>query len=260
MVNLFDIARGGPGLDALSRRLILDPAETRMAVEALLPAFTLALRHAMLDPASFARLAQAVGSGRYAGFYEAPSGPDAQASGDGLLELLFRDPGATRRVAEQAAAASGIGVKILAELLPLLAGMLVGGLSRYATLEGFSGLLKTWSDALGAASRGYEATAARPPAPAGPAADPWSAWLALAAPFGAQPRPVEPVRPPPSPFEAWTAGLLGRPAPPPPPPPPVANPFEALSRMFGTGREVQAQYLDALTSILDGAWGRRRPS
>lgn len=261
MVNLFDIVRGGPGMDGLSRGM-LDPAQTRMAVEALLPAFTLALQHAMRDPTSFARLAQAVGSGQYAALYEAPSGPGAQAGGDNLLGLLFRDPGATRRVAEQAAAATGIGVKVLAEMLPLLAGMLVGGLSRSATAEGFSDLLKTWSDALGAASRGYAATATPPPAPATPAVDPWSAWLALAAPYGVRPTPPEPVSPPPTPFEAWTAGLLGRPAAPPasPPPPPAANPFEALSRMFETGREVQAQYLESLRSIVDGTWGSRRPS
>jgi hypothetical protein len=44
------------------------------------------------------------------------------------------------------------------------------------------------------------------------------------------------------------------PPPPPAPPPSQPNPFEALSHMFDTGREVQAQHLANLQHILDAFW------
>jgi hypothetical protein len=98
--------------------------------------------------------------------------------------------------------------------------------------------------------------------------------------FGGQNARTEPQpesRPAPAnPIEAWSAvieSMLGKPkepaqaakpAPPPAPPPTkvaassVENPLQALSQMFETGREVQAQHLATLQTILDSFWGAGR--
>lgn len=256
MMNLHDImrqARSGTALPSLSRQFGLDGGQTQRAVDALLPAFSLAFQRNVQDPAAFAALLGPLASGRYAPFFDGSgsAAPPLGAIGaHDVLGALFGSPDAPRQVATQAAAATGLGVQVLQEMMPVLAATLVGGMFRYASVEGFADVLRTWSDALRAA-----APAPRRPAP--PAA-PWSAWFDMMNAMAPPPPP-----PPPSatgPFGVW-AGLMGDlagatpQAPPAPPPPP--NPFEALTRMFDTGREVQAQHLASLQSILDGAWGVR---
>lgn len=264
MVNLFDIARqagGGTALDVLAQRAGMGTGEARRAVEALLPAFTLAFQRSAANPAAFAELIGSIGSGRYAPFYDgAPFGraPDRAASGDALVAQLFRSPEAAGQVAAQAAEMTGLGAQVVAGMLPTVAGMLIGGMFRYATAEGFADLLRQWSEALKVASRNVAANVA-PHAPK-PAADPWTAWadVATAMMGGAKPAPKAPQ--PQDPVAAWTAmmGALvggGPPEPVPPPAPPQPNPFETLSQMFDTGREVQARHLAAMQTILDRVWG-----
>lgn len=251
MVNLLDImrqAQSGTGVDALSRQFGLDASQTQRALEALLPAFALAFRRSAQDPGSFSGLLDLMMSGRFQPWFEGAGLP--RAGGEDALRTLFGSPDVARQVAGQASAMTGIAVGVLQQMMPALAGMLVGGLFRFASLEGFADLLRHWSDALRAA-------APRPAPPPRPA-DPWSAWFGMMSGMAAR----EPAPPPPpptsaSPFEAWArlmATMAGVREPPPPPPPPAApNPFEALSRMFEAGREIQAQHLAAFGSILDGA-------
>lgn len=264
MINLFDImrqARSGTAVPSLAQQFGLDGVQTQQALEALLPAFSLAFQRNVQDPAAFARLLGPLASGRYAPFFDGSGGwspPAAASGGQDVLGALFGSPEATGQVARQAAAATGLGVQVLQEMMPVLAATLVGGMFRYASVEGFADVLRTWSDALRTA-------APAPPRPAPPAA-PWSAWFemmnAMVPPGQRASQPSPPAaRPLPDPFAAW-AGLMGdvagatRPAPPAPPPTP--NPFEAITQMFDTGREVQTQHLASLQSILDAAWGGRR--
>ena len=272
MVNLFEImrqAQSGAALPALSRQFGLDGADMQRAVDALLPAFSLALQRNAADPNAFAHLIGLVTSGRYAPFFDGSAGASpsaAAANGQDVLSALFGSREVTRQVAGQAAAATGIGVQALQEMMPVLAATLVGGMFRYATVEGFADLLRTWSDSLRAAAA--PAPAPRPAAPFGP----WSGWFELMNRVtGASPPPQPPpALPYADPFKAWAeimGGLAGPapspapPAPPPalPPPAPASNPFEALFHMYETGREAQAQHVAALASIIDGAWATGRP-
>lgn len=263
MVNLLDIVRQaqqGSGLDGMAKQFGLAPAQARSAVEALLPAFSLALQRTAMNPSAFADILGAIGSGRYAPFFDRAGSWSSRPplpGGDDLVARLFRTPEATREVAAQAAAMTGLGAQVLQHMIPHLAAMLIGGLSRSASLEGLSDVLRQWSDALKAASRD-----ARPPVR--DPADPWTAWTEVARTMMGAPEPAPAPQPPQAsnPFEAWTvamAALTGTrpataaPAPPPAPAPP--SPFEALSQMFETGREVQQQHLATFQTILDGAWG-----
>ena len=154
MVNLFDIVRQaqrGSGLDGLARQFGLGPVQVQSAVEALLPAFSLALQRSAMNPGAFADILGAIGSGRYAPFFDPAGSWSARPQGPGgedLVARLFRTPEATRDVAAQAAAMTGIGVQVVQHMMPHLAAMLIGGLSRYASMEGMSDVLRQWSDAL----------------------------------------------------------------------------------------------------------------
>lgn len=259
MVNLFDIARhaqGGAWFEAMSRQFALDPAQAQRAVEALLPAFTLAFQRSAMNPNSFADLIGMVGSGQYAPFYDAATSGRPGAAGETVLAQLFGSRHATEAVAAQASALTGIGVQVLQQMLPTVAATLIGGMFRYASLEGFADFLRQCSDAI---------KAARPTAAASPVgprpADPWAAWSeAASAMMGLPGRPAPPPRSV-DPIAAWSemmTAMMGAAGKAPPPPPSQPNPFEAVAHMFETGREVQAQYLASLQAVLDTAWGGAR--
>ena len=59
------------------------------------------------------------------------------------------------------------GAQVMQQMMPTLAATVVGGMFRYATVEGFADVLRQWGDALKAASEKLD-----PPKPQ----DPWSAW------------------------------------------------------------------------------------
>lgn len=262
MVHLFDIARrahGGAGFDVLSRQFGLDAAQTQRALEALLPAFTLAFQRKVTNPASFADMLGMVASGRYASFYDGAGawpGPAGRGAGDRLLEQLFGSL-EVGKVAAQASAVTGLGAHLLQQMMPALAATLVGGMFRYASIEGFADLLGQWSAAIKAA------VPAKRPAPA----DPWSAWAEVAGRMmgGGSSFAAPPPPPADTPFEAWTkavGGMLGQAQPRPEPPrresprsePPPQDPLQAVLQMFETGREVQSQHLADLRRIVDAAW------
>lgn len=246
MVNLFEIARqaqGGSGIDHLSRQFGLDAGQTQRALEALLPAFTVAFQKHVLNPQAFAELMGVIASGRYAPFFDGARKPERV--GDGAAAILFGSPEIARQVAAQAASISGLGAQILADMLPTLAAILMGGLSRYASAEGFADFLRQWADAI---------KAARPPASPPPKpADPWSAWAdamgAMLGGSGARPAPAPPL-------DAWFKLMSSVGAPAPKPPPSLPNPFEAVAQMFESGREVQAQHLASFNRIMDSVWAK----
>jgi hypothetical protein len=265
MVHLFDImrqAQQGAVLDNWSRQFGLSVLDTQRTVEALLPAFSLGLQNAARDPGAFARLLETMMSGRYAPIYDGRSLPGPGAGGDALLQL-FGSPEAAQRIATQVSAMSGVGAQVVQQMMPVMAATLMGGLSKYASLEGLSGLLRQWADWLQAAQARVAPRPAARPGPEEASARFYAAWSDLVGSFfGGAARPPE-RRPDPVPTDPWSAMLtsmsaLGRPAEPqPPPPPPQPNPFEPLAQMFQTGREVQAQHLAGLQSIMDSVWGAR---
>lgn len=256
MVHLFDIARRahqGAGFDVLSRQFGLDPAQTQRAVEALLPAFTLAFQRNLLNPTSFADMLGMVASGQYAPFYDGAGArmfPGGPSSGDRLLATLFGSPDMGRQVAAQASAVTGIGAQLLQQMMPALAATLIGGMFRHASVEGFADLLGQWSSAI------KSAVPAKRPAPP---SDPWSAWAEVAAGMmGGGSKPAPPPPPPDTPIEAWTKALgsmLGNtPSAPSRPQPSRPDPLQSVMQMFETGREVQAQHLADLQRIMGAAW------
>jgi hypothetical protein len=280
MINWFDLmrqAQGGSGLDNLARQFNLSAPQTNAALAALMPAFAMGLQHAATDPAAMGRLFQAMTRGPYAAFFENASQaftPQARREGEQLLDQLFGSDDVSRRVARQAASFSGVGVDVMQQMLPLIAGIVAGGLSRMAQSQGA---------AIHSAMQSLQGQAASLPqgqTAAGPWADLWAPWLALVSGAGK----TEPQRPDPAgqPFEDMMASFLKPPAAPaaaaePPPPAPPApqekpapeaqprsepsaaaddNPFQAWGEMMEKGHELQKQHLASLQTILEGVWGK----
>lgn len=235
MFNLFDImrtAQGGAAFDNMGRQFGLSPQDTQRAVEALLPAFAMGLQRSATNPNAFASLMGLMGAGRPATFFDhahSAFSPQAQDQGNDLLGQLFGNPDASRRIADQAAAWSGVGAAAVQQMMPVVAAMLMGGMAKSAA----------------------QAVSPEPRSP-------FDAWAgAMKQMLGGAPPPPPP--PPPSPVNPWLdmmQRMTGQPPPEPKPPEPAAaNPAEMWGQLFQSGRDVGEQHVKSLQGIFDTVWG-----
>lgn len=261
MVNLLDImrqAQHGAGMDNMARQFGLSLAEAQRAVETLLPAFSLGFRRNAMNPGAFGPFLDTLSSGRYAPFFDgATLTPGASPPGAELMGQIFGSPEVSRQIAQQASLMSGVGAQVLQQMMPTMGAVLMGGMTRYASLEGVSDVLRQWADWLKVAASAQNARSQ----PASP--DLYGAWAGLAGSmFGVTPGKLAPQTP--APTDPWSqlmammTGQWTKPEPPPPPPPAPPNAFSALAQMFEAGREVQTQHLAQFQQILDGMMGAGR--
>ena len=285
MVNWFDLmrqAQGGAGLENFAHQFGLSPQQTNAAIAALMPAFAMGLQRAATDPGAIAQLFRVMSGGHYPNFWESANQaftPQARQEGKEIIDQLFGSDEVSRRVAHQAADFSGVGVDVLQQMLPLLAGIVAGGLTKLAASQG--AMLSALASAPpGAGSSGQTG--------AGAWADLWGQWMNPAArPPEAKPEPEPEPAPAPepkpeapaNPFEEMMASFLRASVPPkkapeaapkpepkvepppprpePPPAPDAQNPFQAWGEMMEKGHEMQRQHLESLQSIFEGVWGRK---
>jgi hypothetical protein len=240
MFNWFDLmkqAQTDPGLDALTRQFRLSQDQTQKAMAAFLPAFALGMQHAAAsnDPGRFF---QSMMSGSYQNFWQAAMSsfsPQAQQEGRRLLDQMFGSDETSRRVAHQAADYAGISAETMQQLLPLLAGILAGGMSRWM------------GTAQAHAAQAFTPAADKPKGGSAsihnPWADLWTNWMK---------GPTQETSA--NSFAEMMAPYLQAASPPPSgkkEAPPASSSWEDMARKGG---EAQMQYLSALQSILDDAW------
>jgi hypothetical protein len=136
MVPLFDMianAQNGKGMEMLARQFNLNQQQAQLALDALLPAFSEGLGRKTADPMGMGGLMQAMLSGQHAKYFEdaaAAFTPSGTSDGNDVLGQIFGSKELSRAVAAQAQAATGIGQDILKQMLPVIASMLMGGLSK----------------------------------------------------------------------------------------------------------------------------------
>jgi hypothetical protein len=287
MMNLFDImqsAQNGQAMPNLAQQYGLSLQQTQAAIDALLPAFSMGLQRQTQDPHAFGSLAQMMTASPYARFFETGGGipAGAQSAGNDVLGQLFGSREVSQAIAAQAAATSGVSQAILKQMLPVIAAMLMGGLTKSAGSQGWGGILGQFAEMM----RGQMPGAA-PQQPQMPG-NPFEAILkGMFGQTGGQPQ-AAPQSAPSDPFGGALGQILGgmfggaaaapEPAPAPrsaprrgPEPEPEEAPAEApgagsigldaLNQMFEHGRQIQDDHQNALKSILDamlgGGQGRR---
>ncbi len=147
MNNLFDLlsqAQNGQGIQNLAQLFQLTEEQTRASIEAVLPAFSQGFEKNSNDPQSLNSFLSALSTGDHLNYFENVSNL-SQASmtedGNGILGHLFRSKDMSRQIAQQAASMSGVGETIIKQMLPLIASMLMGGLSKQSSSGGINDMI-----------------------------------------------------------------------------------------------------------------------
>jgi len=135
-MNLLDMimnAQGGATAQQAGAQLGLNQQQSQSAIAALLPAISSALKQNTGSPQGLAGLLGALQGGQHEQYLENPQmlGQEQTVTdGNAILGHLFGSKDVSRAVAGHAAQKTGIGSDILKKMLPLVATMAMGSLSK----------------------------------------------------------------------------------------------------------------------------------
>ncbi|MCF6221278.1 MAG: DUF937 domain-containing protein [Robiginitomaculum sp.] len=135
-MNLLDMimaAQGGKVAQSAGSQLGLNGKQSQQAIAALLPAISSALKMNTKDPQGLQSLLGALQGGRHEQFLDNADvygQPDIRDQGNAILGKLFGSKEVSRAVAGRAAEQTGIGADILKKMLPMVATMAMGSLSK----------------------------------------------------------------------------------------------------------------------------------
>jgi len=135
-INLLDMimgAQGGNTAQQVGAQLGLNQQQSQSAIAALLPAISSALKQNTNNPQGLAGLLGALQNGNHEQYLENPQmlgQPETVNDGNAILGHLFGSKDVSRAVAGHAAQKTGIGADVLKKLLPLVATMAMGSLSK----------------------------------------------------------------------------------------------------------------------------------
>jgi hypothetical protein len=119
--------------------------EVRSAVSSVLPALSRGISNEISDPSRVSGLVAALRQGNHQQYLDQPDmleRNEAVQDGNAILGHLLGSKDVSRRVAGHAADQSGLDAGILKKMLPLIAAMAMGSLSKQAANQGAS---EAWS-------------------------------------------------------------------------------------------------------------------
>jgi hypothetical protein len=128
-------AQDGAAVSELGRTFGLDQGQAVAAVGQLLPALAAGLSRNTAQPGGIEGLMAALADGSHQRYLDDPSAmtePSTIEDGNGILEHILGGKDVSRQVAAQASARTGIGAEVLKKMLPVVATLAMGALSRQA--------------------------------------------------------------------------------------------------------------------------------
>jgi len=139
LIDLLQQAHSGQGLGTIGEQFGLDETQTAAAVQELAPVIAAGLRRNMAQsPENVVALVQALKNGNHTQYLdnaEALQFGNVASDGNAILGHIFGSKDVSREVAMRAAssAAGGIGSSIMKQLLPVIASMVIGTLTKKMT-------------------------------------------------------------------------------------------------------------------------------
>ena len=132
-MNLQDLLGNAQILEQLARGAGVDQRQAASGLEALLPAVTRGIERNANSPSGLESLVKALGSGQHDRVLDSPEllgRPETRLDGDAILGHVFGSKDVSRNVAGAAAQSSGIDSSLLKKLLPIVASIAMGALSK----------------------------------------------------------------------------------------------------------------------------------
>ena len=132
-------AASGGAVTQVAQRFGLDPNQAQAAISALLPALTGGLQNAASNPSAMQAIMGALSNGDHQQYADDPSAlANQQATDDGntILGHLLGSKEASRAAAAQAAQETGLDHGMLKQMLPIVASLAMGALSKHAASSG----------------------------------------------------------------------------------------------------------------------------
>lgn len=126
-------AQGGNAPKNLAQKFGVSDSQATSAVSALLPALLSGMQRNVQQPNGFEGLLNALSDGhhqRYVDQDDVVFQEDTVREGNGILGHLLGSKDVSRQVASRAAAQTGVGEDVLKQMLPVVATMLMGSLSK----------------------------------------------------------------------------------------------------------------------------------
>ncbi len=138
-LNLMDMimsAAGGQAAEQAGARAGLGSTQAQSAIAALLPAVSAALKTQTSSQDGLAGLLGALQSGNHSQYIENPATLNSDSTvqdGNGILGHIFGSKDVSREVASAAANKTGLELGALKKMLPLVAAMAMGSLSKQSS-------------------------------------------------------------------------------------------------------------------------------
>ncbi len=139
MIPLMEImlnSQNGEAFSRIQKQFGLDSKQTEEALRAVLPAFSTGLKRNTTAPEGFGAFMQALSGGRHEKYIDDTNtafSDEGMREGNGILGHLFGSKDASRAIARHAANASGVGENVIKKMLPVIASMVMGGISKQAS-------------------------------------------------------------------------------------------------------------------------------
>lgn len=129
----------GGAVRELGAQFGLPPDQTQSALAALLPALMAGVQNNVSREGGLDSLASALAGGGHQQYINDPAtlrDPATTADGNGILGHIFGSKDVSRQVAQQASAQTGIDPGILKQMLPVIAALAMGAMSRQSQSAG----------------------------------------------------------------------------------------------------------------------------
>jgi hypothetical protein len=146
MFNLNEIinsAQDGKAVENLAQQFGITPDQAQAAVHALIPAISGGLMQ-KAQSEGLGGIISALGDATHQASFSNPDAAQSDAAADkggDVVNDMFGSNHITQQIAQQASAVTGLRPDVLAQMLPVIMSIVLGGLAKSAQNQGLSGML-----------------------------------------------------------------------------------------------------------------------
>ncbi|WP_075218072.1 DUF937 domain-containing protein [Mongoliimonas terrestris] len=152
-------AQGGQAIDNIAAAYGLKRTDVEKLMMTLLPLYSLGLKKSLTEMSSPGSITDLLDPEKFRAAFDdarAAVSPAATEAGRIALEKMFGSGEAAGVIAEQAAAASGIGADVVSKIMPTMAATVFGGVVKQLEDGPFAPILKAWSGTMDAKGNPFD--------------------------------------------------------------------------------------------------------